>query len=198
MRRRMCAPMISLLLLLAACGRVEEKEAPGMHLRKLYEDMAGCSMVAEVCCSFDTLLWTGELRCDYVPSGESLVEVLKPESIAGVRARMRDDSWQLEYEETVLPVPVLGETSLSPAACLPRLMHALREGWLLEEREEVLREIPCLRLTLDESAPDGRKIVSTLWLRREDGIPLRGEVALENEIILTAEFTSFTFYDKII
>ena len=41
------------------------------------------------------------------------------------------------------------------------------------------------------------KILSTLWLRQDDGTPLRGEISVDGEIILTAEFTSFDFYDTI-
>ena len=39
------------------------------------------------------------------------------------------------------------------------------------------------------------KILSTLWLRQEDGTPVRGEIAVDGETILTADFTSFSFYD---
>ncbi len=80
-------------------------------------------------------------------------------------------------------------------ACLPRLMSALREGWLLEENEESWDDIPCLRLTVDQTGEDGEKILSTLWLRQDGGAPVRGEIAVDSEIILTAEFTSFAFYD---
>ena len=41
------------------------------------------------------------------------------------------------------------------------------------------------------------KILSTLWLDLADGTPLRGEIAVDGEIILTAEFTSFAFCDTI-
>ena len=44
---------------------------------------------------------------------------------------------------------------------------------------------------------EGGKILSTLWLRQEDGTPLRGEIAVDDEIILQAEFTAFQFHDKI-
>ena len=82
-------------------------------------------------------------------------------------------------------------------ACLPQLMSALRDGWLLEENEEDWQETPCLRLTVDQTGEQNGKILSTLWLRQEDGTPLRGEIAVDGEIILTADFTSFFFYDTI-
>ena len=91
----------------------------------------------------------------------------------------------------------LSQEKLSPALCLPRLMSALRDGWLLEKNEEEWQEVSCLRLTLDQSGSQGGKILSTLWLRQEDGTPLRGEISVDGEIILTAEFTDFVFYDTI-
>ena len=71
----------------------------------------------------------------------------------------------------------------------------LPDGWLLEENREQWGEIPCLRLSLDQSGADGGKIISTVWLRTEDGTPLRGEIAVDGENILTAEFTKFAFCD---
>gem|GEM_PF-252405 len=53
------------------------------------------------------------------------------------------------------------------------------------------------RLTVDQTGEQNGKILSTLWLRQEDGTPLRGEIAVDGEIILTADFTSFSFYDTI-
>ena len=167
------------------------------RLREVYQIMTGCTMEATVSCAYDTLLWTGDLRCEYVPAGESVIEVLVPESIAGVRGVLRQDGWYLEYEDVVLAADTLGDDSLSPMTCLPRLMHALQKGWLLEENTETWGDTPCIRLSFDESLPDGRKIISTLWVRETDGLPVCGEIALENEIILTAEFTRFAFYDKI-
>lgn len=82
-------------------------------------------------------------------------------------------------------------------ACLPQLMSALRDGWLLEENKEEWNGVPCLRITVDQSGVHDGKIISTIWLREDDGLPLRGEIGVDGENILTAEFTSFTFYDTI-
>ena len=192
MRKWVCVPMIALCLLLVSCGGTEEETDP----RQPYRDMDGCRMEAEVTCTQFDRLWTAKLACDYVPEGETRVEVLAPEHIAGVTAVLRGEELALEYEDLCLDAGTLSAQRISPAACLPRLISALREGWLLEENEEVWEETSCRRLSLDQTGTDGGKIVSTVWLR-EDGTPLRGEIGVDGEIILTAEFTDFAFYGTI-
>ena len=187
--------MIALCLLLTACGGAGEEKAAS--LRDRYHDMTGCSMEAQVTCEQGGAEWTAELKCEYVPGGESTVEVLSPETIAGVKAVLRDTDWYLEYEGESLNAGTLSREEISPAACLPRLMNALRDGWLLEENEERWGDTDCLRLTVDQSGVHDGKIVSTVWLQQEDAAPLRGEIAVDGEIILTAEFTAFSFYDTI-
>ena len=154
-------------------------------------------MEAEVFCTQDGAVWEATLRCDYVPEGETTVEVLAPESIAGVKAVLSGGEVALEYEDQCLNAGTVSSQDISPMACLPQLMSALREGWLLEENREEWQETPCLRLTVDQTGTQDGKIYSTLWLRQEDSTPLRGEIAVDGEIILTADFTSFSFYDTI-
>lgn len=184
--------MMMLCLLLVSCGGAEEET---IDIRQPYRDMTGCEMEAKVTCTQFDCLWEAELKCDWTPE-ESRVEVLAPEHIAGVTAVLRGEELSLEYEDLCLDAGTLSSQRIGPAACLPRLMSALREGWLLEENGEEWGETPCRRLALDQSGADGGKIVSTVWLK-EDGTPLRGEIAVDGEIILTAEFTAFAFYDTI-
>lgn len=197
MRRGFCVPMMALFLLLTACAGGGTGEAETVDLRQRYHDMTSCTMEAAVTCDQEGLEWEALLRCEYVPDGESTVEVLEPESIAGIKAVMGGSDWRIEYEDVCLNAGALSDEEISPAACLPRLMSALRDGWLLEENWENWNETPCLRLTVDQSGLQDGKIVSTIWLRQEDGTPLRGEIAVDGEIILTADFTSFVFCDRI-
>ena len=154
-------------------------------------------MEAEVSCDQGGALWQADLRCEYAPEGETTVEVLAPETIAGVRAVLSGGEVELMYEDQCLNAGTVSSERISPMACLPYLVDALREGWLLEESREDWGEIPCTRLTVDQTGSQGGKILSTLWLREADGIPVRGEIAVDGEVILTADFTSFSFYDTI-
>lgn len=195
MRKKIYVPMIALCLLLTSCGDAGEESSAS--LRDRYREMSGCTMEAAIVCDQEGMEWEASLRCEYVPGGESVVEVLAPETIAGVKAVISDSDWSLEYEGECLNAGAISSEGISPAACLPRLMNALRDGWLLEENEESWNEVPCLRLCVDQSGTQNGKIVSTIWLRQDDGMPLRGEISVDGEIILTAEFTSFAFYDTI-
>ncbi|MCI8909795.1 MAG: hypothetical protein HFG09_03860 [Oscillibacter sp.] len=196
MRGWSCVPMMALCLLLCGCGGGTGEEMAA-DLRDRYHDMAGCAMEAAVSCDQAGLAWEAELRCTYLPGGESTVEVLAPETIAGVKAVLTDTDWRLEYEGAGLNAGALSEEEISPASCLPRLMNALRDGWLLEENQETWNEVPCLRVAVDQTGTRNGRIVSTVWLRQDGGTPLRGEVAVDGETILTADFTSFTFYDTL-
>jgi hypothetical protein len=193
-RRWICVPMMTLCLLLGGCGGTAEDAA--LSARRPYQEMTGCTMEAEVrtgAGASDVAEFT--LRCDYTPEGGSTVEVLAPEEIAGVRAVIDGETWALTYEDLCLNAGTLGSERISPAACLPRMMEALRTGWLLEENTENWNDVPCLRLAMDETGEDGGKIVTTLYLREDDGTPLYGEIGTDGEIILTAEFTDFQFRD---
>ena len=192
MRKGSCVPMMALCLLLMGCGAGEESAAEA--LRQPYREMTGCAMTAEVRLSGeDGTVGDFTLRCEYDPEGVTTVEVLAPETAAGVIAEIDGEDLTLRYRDLVLGAGTVSSEKLSPMECLPELMAAAREGWLLSESRETVGEEPCLRLTLDRTGEEGGKIVSTLYLREGDGVPVYGEIAVEGAVVLKAAFTDFTF-----
>lgn len=187
-----CVPMMALCLLLAGCGGTGGNSAAAEAARVPYQNMEQCSMTAEVTCSYGDQVNQFQLKCDYTPL-KSTVEILAPETVAGVKAELSGRELSLVYEDDCLNAGMLSDQNVSPAECLPRLMSALRDGWLLEQNKEDWGDTPCLRLSLDQTGSEGNKIISTVWLRQEDHTPARGEIAVDGEIILQAEFTDFEF-----
>lgn len=192
MRGRRCVPMMALCLLLMGCGAGEESGAEA--LRQPYREMTGCAMTAEVRLSGeDGTVGDFTLRCEYAPEGVTTVEVLAPETAAGVIAEIDGEDLTLRYRDLVLGAGTVSSEKLSPMECLPELMAALREGWLLSESREEVEGEPCIRLELDRTGREGGKLVSTLYLREGDGVPVYGEIAVEGTVVLKAAFTDFTF-----
>ena len=137
--------MITLCLLLTACGRTGEDEAAS--LREHYHDMAGCSMEALVTCDQEGLEWEARLKCEYVPGGEITVEVLEPETIAGVRAVLNDTDWSLEFEDASLNSWLSqrggGESCDLPAKAYERFTGRLAAGGKRETWNECLYAALC-------------------------------------------------------
>ena len=108
MRKWVCVPMMTLCLLLTACGGEKESE----DLRERYRDMSGCGMTATVICCQEGTEWNAVLNCTYIPEGESTVEVVEPEEIAGVRAVIAETDWRLEYQDMVLNAGSLSDEEI--------------------------------------------------------------------------------------
>ena len=163
--------------------------------RMKYLEMSGCTMQAVISCEQDGILWRSELKCEYVPDGVCEIEILSPENIAGVRAvlDLNSEKWDLRYEGAVLDAGALSRESISPAAALPRLMDALRNGWLSDENAEIFNQVPCTRMTFDQDGTQTDKIYSTIWIRRDDNKPIKGEIMTDHQVILTIEFIDFDF-----
>lgn len=182
--------ILAFILTVPLSGCADGESAPE-HIRTRFQEMEGCTMEAVLECEQDGSLWQARLRCEYVPDGSREIEVLAPESIAGVKAVLDPDTFFLRYEGKVLNAGTLSPEEISPVSALPRMMDALRGGWLTEENIEILNGVPCARLALE---PDGNEqVLVTLWLRQDDGIPLRGELASHGQTFLTAEFAAFDF-----
>ena len=191
----LCVPMI---ILLTGCGPAQgnQGEELALSVRGEYLEMTQWRARVTLTADYGQRVYQYELEASSGPE-ETVLTLTAPETVAGISARLEEGESTLEYEDLCLGAGTLSSQQVSPMAALPRLMSALRDGWLLEEGQEEWNGVPCLRLTVDQSGPGDGKILSTLWLDTAGGMPLRGEIAVEGEIILTAEFTSFSFYDTI-
>lgn len=185
---RRIAAALALLLILSGCGGTDTEAET---LLERFAAMESCAMEARVKCEYEGELRAYTLRCDYAAQGESRVTVLEPEALAGLSAVFDGEGCTLRYEELVLDAGTLGESALSPAEALPRLMEALRTGWLLEQSREEGAEGALTRLTL-ETEENGVKHDWTVWLR-EDGTPAAAETTVKEKLIFRMEFTSFSF-----
>lgn len=118
------------------------------------------------------------------PGGGCCVEVLEPEIIRGVRARMSGDGTRLLYDSVAIDTGDDGDTGLSPMGALPLLARSLRGGCV----DSVWKEDGCLAVKL--AAEDGVD-VTVLF---DDGMrPAYAEIAHEGKTVLFVDITEFAF-----
>ena len=188
MRKRFfSALMISLSLLLSACG--ESGADTALRLQEHYGAIESAHMTAQVDFSYQDQLRSYTLRCSGVEE-EYAVEVLAPEHLAGIRAVFDNEKRSLVFEDLCLDAGTVSREKISPAAVLPQLIEALKTGYVFETCREERNGIPCCYVGIDTTGEQG-KIIYAVWLSEEELTPLYAEVWVEDKIIFTVEFTEF-------
>lgn len=177
--------LLPLMLLLTACG---EGVQTAENIQTQYAHLATADMAAKVICHFGEETRTYELTCAATADGASTT-VTAPEELAGITATVTPDGLTVTYDGMSLSAGDLYD--LCPANCLPYLLSAIADGYLLEQSAEELDGTPCYRMALDTTAKSGEKVLCTAWIDQNTLIPRYAEFAQNDTVLLTAEMTAF-------
>ncbi len=185
-----CALMTGLLLLCACSSTSGERKDEVQLLQEEYQGLAACDMQARVRCDSETEVLEYLLQCHWSADGISSVEILEPETMAGICAQFDQEKMTLVYEDMSLAVGHIEDTKLSPANVLPMVMEGIREGYILEKGADTLGEEKCLRLLFDTTEGE-RKIDYAVWFGAGHA-PVRAEIIVDDAVIFTAEILQFS------
>lgn len=175
-----------LCLLLCGCGGGET----GSAVQEQYRTVRTAQLEAEVTSHTDTDSRTFTLRCRYDAAGDSVTTVTAPGELAGLSVIVSGEDMTLSCDG--LQLPAGASLDICPANCLPYLLRALAEGYVLEQGGETLADTTCLRLTLDTTAPGGNKVLCAVWLDAEGLFPRYAEFSQNEQVVLTAKLLDFT------
>ncbi len=170
--------MISLLCL-TACGG----DGSGERFAAFREETAAAAVTAtaEVSADYGETVYNFTLRCTG-GGGEYTVEVLAPESLAGIRAHIARDSSRLEFEDIILDTGDLTSDGLTPVSALPTVLAAAAEGHV----EHLWEADGFLAAEIYLSDTD----TLTLWLDSADR-PAAAEIVSDGVMVLSCRFTGW-------
>ena len=177
---------LALAALLCGCGRGEEEAVRAVQRR--WAEAEKVTVRAEIICHTDGAARSFTVHSVWEPSGATTT-VLAPEAVAGISATVTGEELLLRYEGAALSAGV--PAVLSPAVCVPYLVRSVADGYLLEYGGETIDGLDCVRAAFDTTAPDGTKILCTVWLERESGAPCYAEFSTDGAVVLTARTLSF-------
>ena len=183
--RKIIPWLLLVTLLCAGCGKAREGEALQTH----YAAVTCAELTADVTCHLPEETRSFTVACTYDAGGDSSVVITAPAELAGITATVSGEDLTLSYGELTLAAGSL--TDLCVANCLPWLLKAAASGYVLEEGRETLDGRDCLRLALDTTAPAGDKVVISAWFDAGTQEPVYGEFTMADQLVLTAEITSF-------
>ena len=184
------ALMMTLCLSLTGCGGETAEKQETEELQMKFQNLSAATVEAELTCHYGDEVRTYTLRCSYTPE-ESTVEVLAPEDLAGISATLAGEALTLQYDGILLDAGTYSGTEISPMWAVPSMLRAMGQGYPLETGREALGETECLRVTFEMTSSDGGKQYTAVWFD-ENGIPLQGEITLEETVVYTAVLTQFT------
>lgn len=184
MKRTGCIALI-LVMLLCGCG----KDTRMADLQQQYREISASQMSAEIVCHLpsDNRIFT--VVCSYDKEQGSTTGITAPEEVKGISASVSGDSLTVTYDGMILPAGEL--TDICPANCLPYLLRAVSDGYVMEYGSDTLEGRECLRAAFDTTAGSGRKILCTVWFDAENYLPDYAEFSAEGNVVLTARILSF-------
>ena len=162
----------------------------GNAVQEQYRTLETARLEAEVTSHTSTDSRTFTLLCSYDADGDAVTTVTDPGELAGLTAVVSGTDMTLSSEG--LQLPAGASLDICPANCLPYLLRALADGYVLEQSSEALDDTPCLRLALDTTAPGGGKVLCAVWLDAEGLFPRYAEFSRNEQVVLTVKLLAFT------
>ena len=173
------------LLLLCGCGSRQDQAE---EIQQKYAALEKVTMEAEAVVHLAEENRSFTVRCLWEPEGATTT-ILAPEELKGLSATVSGEDLMVIWDGAALAAG--RQQVLSPAACIPWLLHAAAEGYLVEVGNEVIEGMECLRLALDTTAPDGEKILCTIWFTKDGFVPCYTEFSSGGTVVLTLRTLSF-------
>lgn len=183
MRKEIISVLMIPLLLLGGCGEREAKLETGFDsFRQAVTVAERISAGVELTADYGGTAAEYTLRVEY-DGQETVMEILEPELIAGVKATAKWGETSISYESVLLAAGELDEEGLTPMSALPVILKAMASGYkeLLWWEDDYITA----RLYAGETS------VCTLWLDGDTLSPVAAEISSDGRRVISCRFTDW-------
>ena len=175
MKRRFLILLMILPLLLCGCGNGEETAFE--EFRQEMQNADSLSFTADVRAEYEDS--TAEFKLAFSMQGDEYsVEILEPELVAGIKARVKSGDTHLEYDGAILDIGRLTDRGLCPMSALPYLTDAMKSAYAdmawTESGLLTVRLVPADDMSV------------TLWIDEENE-PVNAEITYKEKTVVFIE-----------
>ena len=190
MRRWLICVLMTMPLLLAACGGtgMSEAEELALTIRGEYLETTRWTGRAAVTADYGQRVYAFDISAS--GDEQEIVQVLtQPETVAGMVSRTGPDGTFLEYDGVQVCTGPLADGKTVPMQALPKLLRAMRSGYIRAcEEEDGLLHIRCG----DPEQEPGRGEEISLWVDGQSFALVRGEIFLDGFCAIRCDVSDFT------
>lgn len=185
--RRLWAALMITALFLCGCGNEDRMQQRLDGRRQEIAQAEHVSFCAHVSTELTDSVFDCVLEVER-SGGGTVIEVTRPEIVAGIKARVSDEGAFLEYEDMVLVIgdAILGE--VSPVAAMLPLLQSMSDGfvdmvWLETRGQTELIAAQCY-ISEDE--------YMKIWFEAENLTPVNAELVSGGKVVVKCCIEDFT------
>lgn len=198
MRKRVCALMMTLCLLLTGCSGGENDgnnsaDELALSIRTEYLAMTACSTTVDMVADYGQRVYEYTLSVSWQKNGETVLTVLAPENIAGITVRIENKTGYLEYEGASIETGALTADGLSPVEAIPAILDNIFSGYIAECDFETIGESSQLWfLCRDPDNSPGVGTEAAFWFDAESHALTCAEILSDGYTVVRCDFIDFT------
>ena len=197
MRKRICALMMTLVLLTGCSGRgqyaEQSAEELALSIRTEYLAMSVCETTVDITADYGQRVYEYSMEVFWQKNGETRLTVTAPDSIAGITARIRDGNSFLEYDGASMETGVLSGTGLSPIEVVPAALNYILSGYIAECDFETVDERELLWFCCrDPESEPGVGTEAAFWFDPQSHALTQAEILSDGYCVIRCMFQEFT------
>jgi len=170
---------IALVFSLCACSDAGKADKIGEE----FENAQKIVLTAFVRADYGDKIFDFKITCTETPD-ETAVEIKAPEEIAGVRAVVTEEGYELSYDGAVMTTGAVTRNGLSPMEALPCLIECWRDGYFIAALRETYGGTETL--VLDSRITD--TVYQKTWFDEKSLLPVRSEIMQSGKTVIICEF----------
>lgn len=176
-------PLIAIVLLTSCQSSKSSGQELALYIRTNLLEAAKLEMTANVAADYGDRVYDFTFKY----SGNSKngqIELIAPEAIAGLKAKVSVSSGTLEYDGAVLDTGAVTADGLSPAEAIPLLISQWESGYISGCNFEKLGDTNTLAVTTDITGTVSQRT----WFDVKTHLPLRSELNDNGRMVIACDF----------
>ncbi len=179
-----------MLCFLQGCASAPDETQLLQH----FADLPAATFHTKILSDTDAARLEYELNYVYNRTDNDTLTITAPEILSGITATIagtQKADFTLQYGDTVLDTPSISKPGLTPLDCIPRLLYELRASVPVEVANTSADGVALTMLQYEDPAQEDG-VVRQIWVDTSQNIPVRAEVYVDGQRILSCDFSDWT------